>query len=77
VQDGELDIKEVYFMPRKPYKVNRVKPRALTIDDLTWQKVQELAEMRGCSKSELIRQLLLKEMNKFSKQRVKEVFLYE
>jgi predicted DNA-binding ribbon-helix-helix protein len=64
-------------MPRKPYKVNRVKPRALTIDDPTWQKVQELAEMRGCSKSELIRQLLLKEMNKFSKQRVKEVFLYE
>ena len=62
-------------MPRKPYKVNRVKPRALTIDDPTWQKVQELAEMRGCSKSELIRQLLLKEMNKFSKQRVKEVFV--
>jgi predicted DNA-binding ribbon-helix-helix protein len=65
-------------MPRKPYKVNRVKPRALTIDDPTWQKVQELAEMRGCSKSELIRQLLLKELPKFSKQRAnKEVFLYE
>ena len=62
-------------MPRKPYKANRVKPRALTIDDPTWQKTRELAEMKGCSISELMRQLLLKEMNKFSKQRVKEVFV--
>jgi|GEM_PF-5825790 len=55
------------------YKKILQKTRTITIDDLTWQKMQELAKNSGCSVSELIRIMALKEYEKFLRQRKKEL----
>jgi len=52
---------------RKHYKAVRQKTRTINVDDQLWLKAQEAAAIKGCSISELMRQILLKECNRIQK----------
>jgi len=50
------------------YKKILQKTRTINVDDPTWQKMHELAKTQGCSVSELIRTMALKNYEKLLRQ---------